>query len=105
MEKINRKLEADNEKITAKFTASTCVVSDLNTTTKGLENEKMCLLTTIRLIQIQDNPFIDADISIQHVEVDLVSFMGKIYTMAQYGLFCQKRMDKTPTTRPTNNIP
>ena len=77
LEEINRKLEADNEKLTEKFIASTCVVSDLNTKIKDLENEKMCLLTTIKLIQIQDKHFVDADTSTQPIEVDLDINTGK----------------------------
>ena len=40
--------------MTEKFIATTCVVSDLNTKIKDLENEKKSLLTTIKLIQIHD---------------------------------------------------
>ena len=54
LEETNRKLERDNEKLTEKFIATTCVVSDLNTKIKDLENEKKSLLTTIKLIQIHD---------------------------------------------------
>ena len=54
LKEANRKLERDTEKLTEKFIATTCVVSDLNTKINDLENEKKSLLTTIKQIQIED---------------------------------------------------
>lgn len=54
LEEANLKLKRENESLTQKFIASLRVVSDLNTKIKDLENDKLSLLTTIKLIQIQE---------------------------------------------------
>ena len=57
LQEMNCKLEKENETLTQRLMASTCAVSDLNTQIKSLENDKMSLITSIKLIQIQDESF------------------------------------------------
>ena len=57
LQEMNCKLEKENETLTQRLMASTCAVSDLNTQIKSLENDKMNLITSIKLIQIQDESF------------------------------------------------
>ena len=55
LEERNRKLERENETLNDKFIASPCIISDLNTKIKDLENDKVSLVTAIKLIQVHDN--------------------------------------------------
>ena len=58
LQEMSCKLENENETLTQRLMASTtCAVSDLNTQIKSLENDKMSLITSIKLIQIQDESF------------------------------------------------
>ena len=43
--------------LTNKFSASSCFISDLNNKVKDLENDKLSLVTAIKLIQVQDNQY------------------------------------------------
>ena len=50
LEERNRKLERENETLNDKFMASSCIILDLNTKIKDLENDKVSLsLTTINM--------------------------------------------------------
>ena len=55
LEERNCKLEEENDLLMNKFTASSCIISDLNSKIKDLENDKLSLVTAIKLIQVQDN--------------------------------------------------
>ena len=60
LEERNRKLERENETLNDKFMASSCIISDLNTKIKDLENDKVSLMTTIELIQVHDDQYVDS---------------------------------------------
>ena len=60
LEERNRKLERENETLNDKFIASSCIISDLNTKIKDLENDKMSLMTAIKLIQVHDDQYVDS---------------------------------------------
>ena len=53
LEERNRRLEEENDSLSTKFTASSCDVSDLNSKIKNLENDKLSLITAIKLIQVR----------------------------------------------------
>ena len=59
-EERNRKLERENETLNDKFIASSCIISDLNTKIKDLENDKVSLMTAIKLIQVHDAQYVDS---------------------------------------------
>ena len=49
----NTKLKKDNDVLSGRLNNSLLVISDLNTRIKDNENEKLSLITAIRLIQVQ----------------------------------------------------
>ena len=55
LEERNRKLERENETLNDKFIASSCIILDLNAKIKELENDKVSLMTAIKLIQVHDD--------------------------------------------------
>ena len=59
LEERNHKLERENETLNDKFIASSCIISDLNTKIKDLENDKASLMTAIKLIQVYDDQYVD----------------------------------------------
>ena len=59
-EERNSKLERENETLNDKFIASSCIISDLNTKIKDLENDKVSLMTAIKLIQVHDAQYVDS---------------------------------------------
>ena len=69
LEERNRKLERENETLNDKFMASSCIISDLNTKIKDLENDKMSLMTTIKLIQVYDNQYADSCINMKTTNI------------------------------------
>ena len=70
LEKRNRKLEEENVLLTNKFSASSCIISDLNSKIKDLENDTLSLVTAIKLIQVQDNQYSSTHTNSATVEVD-----------------------------------
>ena len=60
LEERNRKLQRENETLNDKFIASSCIISDLNTKIKVLENDKMSLMIAIKLIQVHDDQYVDS---------------------------------------------
>ena len=60
LEERNRKLERENETLNDKFITSSCIISNLNTKIKELENDKVSLMTAIKLIQIHDDQYVDS---------------------------------------------
>ena len=60
LEERNCKLERENETLNDKFIASSCIISDLNTEIKDLENDKVSLVTAIKLIQVHDDQHVDS---------------------------------------------
>ena len=73
LEEANFKFKRENESLTQKFIASTCVVSDLNTKNKDLENDKLSLLTTIKLFQIQGKSYEVACLSNKSANINVSS--------------------------------
>ena len=55
LEERNRKLEEENALLTKKFSVSSCFISHFNSKVKDLENDKLSLVTAIKLIQVQEN--------------------------------------------------
>ena len=55
LEERNRKLERENETLNDKFIASSCIISVLNAKIKELGNDKVSLMTAIKLIQVRDD--------------------------------------------------
>ena len=70
LEERNRKLEEENVLLTNKFLASSCIISDLNSKVKDLENDKLSLVTAIKLIQVQDNQYSATHTNSATVEID-----------------------------------
>ena len=60
LEERNCKLERENETLNDKFIARSCIISDLNTKIKDLENDKVSLMTAIKLIQVHDDQHVDS---------------------------------------------
>ena len=70
LEERNRKLEEENVLLTNKFSASSCIISDWNSKIKDFENDKLSLVTAMKLIQVQDNQYFATHKNSATVEVD-----------------------------------
>ena len=59
----NTKLKKDNDVLSGRLNNSLLVISDLNTRIKDIENEKLSLITAIRLVQCADKSHVDSTVT------------------------------------------